>query len=192
MIQKTKRPSRGRPLKNDNQPLDQKSIRLTSAQWGKIAANGGLDWLRALIDGAGAAGHRAPEQSVTEQGWIEWIDTGGYAPPPVGPDDVIAFRLSNGEVLSTDYPHCLNWIHEGEPGDIVAYRLLMVEEVADLAPWVEWTGGECPVDPASVVQVRLFNYGQNEAVIAGPQNWKHLPKTHHSYDINIVAYRVHK
>ena len=133
-----------------------------------------------------------PTQPACGNDWVKWTDPvgNGSLPEGVAADDAIAYRMKDGSVLTTDYPHCLNWIHEGEPGDIVEYRLLTVEEVADMAPWVEWTGGECPVDPASVVQVRLFNYGQNEAVSAGMQNWQHLPKTHHSYDINIVAYRV--
>ena len=276
MIQKDERPSRGRPLKNENQPLDQKSIRLTSAQWGKIAANGGVEWLRALIDGdtpapaaaatgfdwrmtphvcrmcfgrvlvrqdrehgglifrcasCGNEGHGDapavicacgfklegtkdmgvrchvnpertpdsideivatvhPEQPVTKLEWVKWTDPDGKGIPPVEAGAAIAYRSHAGKVLTTDYPHFLNWFHGGELDDIVEYRLLTLAEVDSMPPWVEWTGGECPVDHASTVQVRLGNYGQNGAVPAGPQNWKHSPKGTNIWDLNIIAYRV--
>lgn len=40
----------GRPPVPPDQKLEQRSIRLTAAQWAKIEAAGGITWLRSLID----------------------------------------------------------------------------------------------------------------------------------------------
>jgi len=42
----------GRPPKPADEKLEQRSIRLTAAQWAKIEAAGGMEWLRKLIDRA--------------------------------------------------------------------------------------------------------------------------------------------
>lgn len=42
----------GRPPKPDDEKLVQRSIRMRQAQWDKVDANGGVDWLRKLIDRA--------------------------------------------------------------------------------------------------------------------------------------------
>ena len=122
--------------------------------------------------------------------WITWADPSDDGEPPVEVDDAIAYRMKNGEVLMTDYPHALNWCREGDSSDIVEYRLLTVDEVKAMTPWVEWAGGECPVDPAVKVQTRLFCYGRNDTCIASLEHWQHNPKGHRNYDANIVAYRV--
>lgn len=122
--------------------------------------------------------------------WVKWDDMDGEGEPPVDLDDAIAYRMKNGEMLMTDYPHALNWCREGESSDIVEYRLLTVDEVKSMTPWVEWAGGECPVDPAVKVQTRLFCYGRNDTCVAGLEHWQHNPKGHRNYDANIVAYRV--
>ena len=44
----------GRPPKPDDERLVQRSIRLPPELWAKIAANGGIDWLRAVIKRAKA------------------------------------------------------------------------------------------------------------------------------------------
>ncbi len=52
--------------------------------------------------------------------------------------------------------------------------------------WIEWAGGECPVDPETLVQVKLAcNYGSDEAEPAGMLVWE-------CYDSlgDIIAYRV--
>jgi hypothetical protein len=44
--------ARGRPTIPAEERLEQRSIRLTAAQWAKIDANGGMPWLRAVIQRA--------------------------------------------------------------------------------------------------------------------------------------------
>ena len=177
-------------MKPESERLDHHGIRVTAAQWAKVEANGGLEWLRALIDGAGPAGHEAPEQSVTELEWVKWTDLSGYGAPPVEAGAAVAYRIHTGEVLTTDYPHCLDWGDWGGGPRIVEYRLLTAEEVAEQVPWIEWSCGECPVDPATVVQCRLHDYGRNDAGLAGLERWEHVDPLHGNYDANIVAYRV--
>lgn len=46
--------TRGRPPTPPNERLEQRSIRLTAAQWAKVDANG-IPWLRALIQRAKGA-----------------------------------------------------------------------------------------------------------------------------------------
>jgi hypothetical protein len=43
--------ARGRPPTPPDQKLEQRSIRLTAAQWAKVDSNG-IPWLRKLIDKA--------------------------------------------------------------------------------------------------------------------------------------------
>jgi len=50
-MEQEKRP-RGRPPVPPDEKLEQRSIRLTAAQWAKIEAAGGMEWLRRLIDRA--------------------------------------------------------------------------------------------------------------------------------------------
>lgn len=122
----------------------------------------------------------------------EWITHAGSIrmPASIDKDDAIAYRMRDGSILSTDYPYDLNWFHEGEAEDLVAYRLLTEQEAADMLPWTEWNGGDCPVDAEAMVQVRLKNYGQNEAVCAGQIDWSHRPTGHENNRINVVAYRL--
>lgn len=56
LMEQTKRP-RGRPPTSDEERLEQRSIRLTAAQWAKVDAHG-IGWLRQLIDRA-----RLPKES---------------------------------------------------------------------------------------------------------------------------------
>lgn len=66
--EKQKRP-RGRPAAQAADRLEHHGIRVTSDQWAKVQANGGLAWLRALIDGA--APESAPAPAPGAQGF-EW------------------------------------------------------------------------------------------------------------------------
>lgn len=43
----------GRPSKPAEERLEQRSVRLTPAQWAKVDANGGQAWLRQLVEQAG-------------------------------------------------------------------------------------------------------------------------------------------
>jgi hypothetical protein len=42
----------GRPAKPVGERLEQRSVRLTPAQWAKVEAGGGQPWLRELVDKA--------------------------------------------------------------------------------------------------------------------------------------------
>ena len=53
--------------------------------------------------------------------------------------------------------------------------------------WIEWGGGECPVDLHSMLDVKYLGGGINKNVKAGGQMWSHA---RHFGDI--IAYRLHK
>lgn len=53
---------RGRPPGPPEARMEQRSIRLLPAHWAKIDANGGLPWLRDLIERAKAAIRPAPDK----------------------------------------------------------------------------------------------------------------------------------
>ena len=57
---------------------------------------------------------------------------------------------------------------------------------ADADGWIEWKGGECPVDGESIVDVE-FNSGNIVSGVAKGLSWRHEWK----YS-NIIAYRLHK
>jgi hypothetical protein len=57
--------------------------------------------------------------------------------------------------------------------------------------WIEWSGGECPVDGAALVNVKFRDGGQSNACPAHYFRvlWRHAGM-HHTNDI--IAYRIHK
>ncbi|MBE5254543.1 hypothetical protein [Mixta mediterraneensis] len=59
-----------------------------------------------------------------------------------------------------------------------------VEHQTDNYGWIEWKGGECPVSPESVVDVR-WRAGGKMTVEAGGRSWAHA-----GMFCDIIAYRV--
>jgi hypothetical protein len=144
------------------------------------------------IQQSGRAKRTEQQPTCGNPDWVKWPDPSGYGVPPAGldKDDAIAYRMRDGVVLLTDYPKQLEWRHFGNRSDIVEYRLLTVDEMSAMDPWVEWVGGQCPVGPTVSVQLRMHDNGHNDAVIAGLQRWEHESPLHADYDANITAYRV--
>lgn len=53
--------------------------------------------------------------------------------------------------------------------------------------WIDWAGGDCPVESCAVVDV-MFRYQENSATDhAGAWRWNH-----NGTDSDIIAYRLHK
>ena len=52
--------------------------------------------------------------------------------------------------------------------------------------WIEWEGGECPVDGAEIVHVK-FRTGSEDPGVAGVWHWEH-----DGSHTGIIAYRLHK
>ncbi|WP_293649063.1 hypothetical protein [uncultured Pantoea sp.] len=59
-----------------------------------------------------------------------------------------------------------------------------VEHQTDNYGWIEWKGGECPLAPEKVVDVK-WRAGGVMTVEAGGRSWTHDGKFH-----DIIAYRV--
>jgi hypothetical protein len=60
-----------------------------------------------------------------------------------------------------------------------------------MSKWIEWTGGECPVEPGTKVRTRSRDGFAVTKVCEGDEpkvEWLHLPDNHPEWDI--VAYRV--
>lgn len=53
--------------------------------------------------------------------------------------------------------------------------------------WIEWEGGECPVDPDTRVDIKFNNGKTNNALTAEFWVWEHL-----GFDApyDIIAYRI--
>lgn len=60
---------------------------------------------------------------------------------------------------------------------------------ADASDWIEWSGGECPVDPDDRIQFRCRD-GVERDEYARFLNWSHLPISSGLSDANIIAYRI--
>lgn len=65
--------------------------------------------------------------------------------------------------------------------------------------WIEWKGGECPVEDRDIVEVMFRGYGEEHTDIAAAilfsyglyDSWKHQPHpSDGSHDGDIVAYRI--
>ena len=51
--------------------------------------------------------------------------------------------------------------------------------------WIEWNGGECPVNPKAFVQIKQKGLYSYDLYLAGDLNWKHT-----NYELgDIIAYR---
>ena len=64
--------------------------------------------------------------------------------------------------------------------------ITLIRDVPDADGWIQWTGGECPVDPESEVEIRLRDGDVNKGK-AGVWFWLH--DMCHA-DRNIIAYRL--
>lgn len=133
-----------------------------------------------------------PVQPAGGTDWIEWNDPTTYGAPPknLDGDEAIAYRMRDGNIVHTDYPHKLHWRHDSKRTDIVAYRLLTAEEVDALPVWVEWKGGECPVDGASTVQILMRDEVRNDIGPAALERWSWTHENDDRFDFDIVSYRV--
>lgn len=55
----------------------------------------------------------------------------------------------------------------------------------DADGWIEWKGGECPVDAEALVEVKLTGDVAQDEVKAGRLVWRHI-----FHNANIIAYRL--
>lgn len=66
--------------------------------------------------------------------------------------------------------------------------------------WIDWAGGECPVEEGTLVDVRYLDGSENHHVGAGivcdasgsDSNWCAEDWTHRGYRKDIIAYRLHQ
>ncbi len=59
---------------------------------------------------------------------------------------------------------------------------------ADADGWIEWGGGECPVEPSTKIGVRYRNGGEfHRNITAASQRW-----SNNGWPADIIAYRLHK
>lgn len=59
--------------------------------------------------------------------------------------------------------------------------------------WIDWAGGECPVDLGARVQVKCDESGYDGTYFASQCEWKHHEPDHDDFMddwANITAYRV--
>lgn len=57
--------------------------------------------------------------------------------------------------------------------------------------WIEWIGGDCPVDPGVKVNVKFRRGHSADNLEAGYWRWDHSPSTdRRSRPNDIIAYRV--
>jgi hypothetical protein len=121
-----------------------------------------------------------------ENEFIDW--QGGEC--PVDPDTIVQVRLSGNDGYCIRRAGDLRWCHTNFSGDIVEYRVVK----DDVSPKVEipegftpWTGGKCPVDPDTGVDVILAD-GTSGGSEAKGFDWSHVE----GRSVNILAYRADK
>jgi hypothetical protein len=143
---------------------------------------------------------------VDADGWIRW--DGGECPVPPGTHILYKYSMTDGLIFNTEHPQSLQWNHKGtdEEDRLVAYQILKpsrktVEPDAALdvvaancqpepvvGGWVEWSGGECPVDPDTLVDV-IFRDTYRQRSIARSLRWSWYGNAPHP---DIMEYRVVK
>lgn len=118
--------------------------------------------------------------------WIDW--KGGVC--PVAREARVDVRLRNGR-LSRGTAWSFVWGHDSDGTDIVAYRVVGKEpqpvEPSNKDGWIEWKGGQCPVAPDTIVEVKFRSGTQTpEGWNAGYFNWDWGDDQSN----DILAYRV--
>ena len=66
----------------------------------------------------------------------------------------------------------------------------LAEPQADADGWIPWSGGECPLDLLTQVDVRYRNSGEliiGSTCLAGAYDWSHDER-----DYDVIAYRIVK
>lgn len=84
-----------------------------------------------------------------------------------------------------------------DPIDLIIAKAeaALAEPQADEDGWIPWSGGECPLDRLTQVDVRYRNgdelMGAGPTWLAGSYNWNHN-WNHDESDYDIIAYRIAK
>jgi len=135
-------------------------------------------------NGEDIVGYRVIEGATPgiPEGFTHWA--GGTCPVPFDARVEVIFRAGSRD---TGCPAPIwHWGHCGGDHDIIAYRL-----VAENLPKAEipegftpWSGGECPVDGLTKVQI-LLRCGATSTGAAYACRWPHLGN-----DDDIIAYKV--
>lgn len=129
-----------------------------------------------------------------DDGWIDWA--GGK--PPVDNATVVDLKFRAGEIASGVEAGKYYWPHTGYEHDIVAYRICSEQAAEAEEPltgtgvdgWIDWPGGECPVEGSTLVEVKYRNelpYHIKGINAAGKWNWRH-----DDHNGDIIAYRLHQ
>ena len=115
--------------------------------------------------------------------WIEW--NGGKQ--PVADDVVVEIFLREGTHLEQE-AGAVDWTRDDDSGngDVMEYRVLgsTHEKGADWHEWIEWTGGEQPVDDEVVVDI-VMRVGSLEEQTAGVVDW-----ANDGGNSDVIGYRV--
>lgn len=105
--------------------------------------------------------------------------------------------------LAESHPIVLYWIEDapkpcwGKPSFIMESSIInhiedkrdMVEENAQVGDgWIEWRGGNCPVESTQEIDIKFRNGSVWHDTIAGEWNWGHNCEVHNIKEI--VAYRI--
>ena len=104
------------------------------------------------------------------------------------------------DALKACLKNCARW-HPADPAVLGAISAIakaeaaLAEPQADADGWIPWSGGECPMDRLTQVDVRYRNgdelMGAGLTWLAGSYDWNHN-WNHDESDYDIIAYRIAK
>jgi len=127
-----------------------------------------------------APNYREPAQGSD---WVEW--DGGKQ--PVDDDVVVEIFLREGTHLEQE-AGAVDWTRDDDSGngDVMEYRVLgsTHERGGEMNNWIEWTGGEQPVDDEVVVDI-VMRVGSLEEQTAGVVDW-----ANDGGNSDVIGYRV--
>lgn len=134
----------------------------------------------------------ASKAVVGHDGWIQW--GGGKCPVPSS--EVVVVKFRDGRIRDPYRADGYSWSKNGRSDDIIAYRIhkpdidSRAQYEADIAAsdgWIDWHGGNCPVDSDAIVEVkyRKPNPYQFNNDRAGDFTW-----SHEGVGCDIIAYRL--
>lgn len=118
-----------------------------------------------------------------------WVDVAAFKSCPVDPEAVLEFKNTDMNITYTRVAKDYNsW---GCSDEGMRFFRIIKEEKKDEDGWIEWHGGECPVDPHGKVLVKFRGAGgssRGESLThAGNYCW-----TQDGSNEDIIAYKIVK
>lgn len=143
-----------------------------------------MDWFESLI-------HDEACPFIPSHAWDSWMDMDPSSTSnPLSRYDLcqVIFRnyIDTYLTVSDAWPWHHDWVSDNR---IIKYRRLLL----DWSPWTDWNGGDCPIGPDEVFQVKFRDSGMGRIRIPGHNDYikpKMFSWKNNGLGIDVCSYRI--